>query len=216
MLPLSDSNDTFSENSSNEVRLSLKQKLKQGWVYFKDEFKQHKLNKLKVVSGDNLGERLGKQSATVLLDGAYLVVHLVKLPTAIAVKGYHAVTQNHASCYPLESLEQRSLLQRLTDIGVYSVALPFDAAKGLVYAIEGAAKSVGYLVKGIGHLSQQATHHCCDHAEPQVREPNKLTQAIAASASEENVTCLTSNASSTVSLRDLDRIVYRTVTTDGK
>lgn len=166
MPSLIDANRTTAHGDDFPLKLTLKK----GWRYFMEEFRQHKFDKLKVIRGENLGVRVGKQGATVLCDGAYLVLHLVKLPVAVAVKGYHVVTHTHAPCYPLNYLEQRTLLQHLADIGVYSVALPFDSAKGLVYLIEGTAKSLGYLGKEIGHLSQQTTHHCCDH-EAQVRSP---------------------------------------------
>lgn len=157
---------------------------------------QHKFDKLKVIRGENLGVRLGKQGATVLCDGAYLVLHLVKLPVAVAVKGCHVVTQTHAPCYPLNYLEQRTLLQHLTDIGVYSVALPFDSAKGLVYAIEGAAKSLGYLGKGVAHLSQQTTHHCCDR-EDRIRSPrHAVVQKMAALPNSPQATVMPLNPNS--------------------
>lgn len=162
--------------TANRVHLPLKLKLKQGWRYFKRKFGQHKLDIFKVAERDSLSVRLSKQSATVLCDGAYLVVNLVKLPAAVAITVYRAVTHTQAPSYPLGS-EQRSLLQYLTNIGVYSVALPFDSAKGLMYLIEGAAKSLGHLGNSIGKLSQKATHHCCDH-EAQVRTPHHLIQEI--------------------------------------
>ncbi len=62
-----------------------------------------------------------------------------------------------------------------------------------MYVIEGAAKSLACLGKSIGHLSQQATHHCCDGEVP-VRTPHHLIQQIAVPEAEAIELSLISNS----------------------
>lgn len=166
----------------NRVHL-LKLKLEQGRRYFKGRFSQLKFNLFEVDQSDSLRVKLCKKTVTVLCDGADLVVNLSKLPAALTVKVYHAVIDTPAPSDPLGSLERHSLLQRLTDLGFYSVALPFNILKKMFSRIAGAPKNLDYFVrKSIDQLFQSALHYChydgCD-GETAVRTPHDPIQEMA-------------------------------------
>jgi hypothetical protein len=87
--------------------------LEEGYRRFIDKFNQHQFDTPEVVRCDNSGLRFGRQATTVLCAAASWVLHLVKLPIAMTVKSYRAVTQTHTTGALLTPLEQHNMLQPL-------------------------------------------------------------------------------------------------------
>ncbi|MEW9810009.1 MAG: hypothetical protein AB2989_03120 [Candidatus Symbiodolus clandestinus] len=162
--------------------------------YIKEEFTHHKPQSLIVKGSERWGARIGKQLPMIAIDTARLTLSVVKLPVAAMVKGYQAATRRPpSSCELLKSLEEHSLLQHLADIGIYTVALPYDALKGAVYLVEGGAEGLAFGFKGISYLLQQMTYHCCDNElEVPIRTPKSIHRTQSGPLPEIKITTPTS------------------------